>query len=97
MATYTELYTLKSNADLQQRTVIAVMEWAEDKLSTGTPIEIMAASQILRNPDSWGKAIFHAVLMDMKDQTVATIEAATDTQILTSVTNAMAEWDLSQL
>ena len=86
MATYQELFGLRTNSELQNKIAVAVTVAAQAKLA-GTPTSAQAAWAIgvLNNPSGAAAAVINAVLAANKASSAATILAATDATIQSSV------------
>ena len=86
MATYTELYGLRTNSELQDKIAVAVVIAAEEKLS-GTPsaAEAAWARGVVQNPGGTAKAAINLVLAANKAATSTAILAATDAAIQANV------------
>jgi len=86
MATYLELFDLRTDATLQNKVAVATTIAAEAKL-TGTPTAAEAAwaLRVLQNPASYAGTIINAVLAANKAATTTAILAATDAAIQANV------------
>ena len=91
MATYTELFTLASDATLKQKVQVAMFVTAleiiaEDPKTVPFNEERRRwATRVLRDADTNSRDMLQAVLADNRAATVAQINAATDDAIKTSV------------
>lgn len=92
MATYAELYDLRSNAALKNRVAIAVMVKAQALLAGASPTaaQVAWAANAIRDPDGKASQLYPYVLAANAAATVAQINAATDAAIQSSV-NAAAD------
>lgn len=86
MATYLELYALKSDDELRNRVSVAVVVAAQALLA-GTPTVAQAqwAAKVFNNPKAEGAKALMAVLAANKNATAAQIGAVTDSAIQTQV------------
>ena len=86
MATYAELYDLRSDSDLQDKIAVACVIAAEAKLS-GTPsaAEATWAKSVLASPGGTANSVINAVLAANKGIAAATILAASDASIQANV------------
>lgn len=90
MATYTELYALATDSVLLEKISVAVAVTVETVRNESASTayhdrRIRWASGAIRDPEGMARALIWALLAQYKDQDVATIQAATDTQIQTAV------------
>jgi len=91
MATYTELFDLKSNDALKNKITVAVVVKANALISAVTPTasEITWADNVLSNPSIESSRLINYVLAANKSATVAQISSATDSAIQTNVDEAV--------
>lgn len=94
MATYAELYTLRSNSDLRNKVRIAVMVAAEtirteDSGTVNHANRLVWAKTVFQSPDSLADQLFPAVLATNKGQSVVDIEGASDAVIQANVDAAV--------
>lgn len=94
MATYLELFGLKYDSDLQDRTAAAVMIAAETIRSDEAPPANQAArlawaARVMANPKAEAERMLWAVLAVNKDATVAQITGASDAALQTQVDAAV--------
>jgi len=92
MATYTELYSLRSDSALRNRVMVACIVSAEAVMAEidTTPNHanrLLWAASVFANPTTESMRMFMAVLAANKDATISIIQTATDTQIQTNVDN----------
>ena len=87
MATYLELFTLKSDSALQDRTAVAVAIKAQGLLDSATPsiAQVTWANEALENPVSKAGALLNYVLAANNGLTVAQIQSASDSALQTNV------------
>lgn len=86
MATYEELYDLRSNTLLRNKVAVAVVVAAEAKL-TGTPTAAEAkwARSVVANPNNAANETLNLVLAANKDIAAGAISSASDTAIQSNV------------
>lgn len=86
MATYTELYDLRSNSELRNKVAVAVVVAAQAKLA-GSPsaAEAAWARGVSASPNHTAEAVINLILAANKDLTVSAITGATDTAIQSNV------------
>lgn len=86
MATYTELYNLKTEDELRNRVTVAVLIAANNLLG-GTPTadEQKWAAAVFGAPDGQGRVAFQAVIAANSGLTTAQITGASDAAIQTNV------------
>lgn len=94
MATYAELYDLRSNSDLRNKVLVACAVAAElIRLEAGaTPNHanrLLWAKQVFANPDPVAATMLQAVLAQNRTLTSAQIVGASDAAIQTAVNNAV--------
>ena len=94
MATYSELYGLQSNHDLQQRVAVAIVIAAdtiraEDVATTNHANRMIWAKGAFGNAKGLAPDVLMALLAANKDANVAAIEGATDAAIQTAVDNVV--------
>lgn len=91
MATYAELYNLRSDTALRNKVRVAVAKKAQALVDLATPTQgqLAWASQALTNPDAVADQIFNYVLVVNSAATAAQIQAATDAAIQTNVNAAV--------
>jgi hypothetical protein len=93
MATYPELFDLRTSSDLQNRIAVAVIIKAEAYITAATPTadQLAWASRVLTPGQTISEArkLLHYLLGANKDNTVAQITGATDAQIQTEVDMAV--------
>ena len=95
MATYTELYSLMSGqSELKNKITVAVIVAAEsirneDVGTTNHANRLIWASQAFLSPSSMAEKMLMAVLASNKDQTVSTINSASDEILQTCVNNVI--------
>lgn len=89
MATYQELFDLRSNSDLRNKVAVACVKKAQALLD-GTPTtdQVAWASSTLASPIAQADKIFAYVLAANSAATVAQITSATDAAIQTNVDTA---------
>lgn len=90
MATYTELYDLRSDSSLLNRITVAAVVKAQSLIDGGTPTvdEITWANNTIMNPRDVAESLINYVLAANKAASVATIQGASDSAIQTNVDNA---------
>ena len=91
MATYPELFALRSNSDLQDRSAVAVVKKAQVILDSATPTiaAVTWANEALQNPASKAGLLLNYVLAANSTLTVAQIESASDSALQTNVDAAV--------
>lgn len=94
MATYAELYDLRSNSALRNKIAVACVIAAEairteDGGTANHANRLLWAKGAFANPDFEAGRIMTAVLAQNASATVAQITSATDATILTAVQNAI--------
>ena len=94
MATYSELYELRSNANLLNRTATACMIAAlavmyEDEQTALHAQRVKWAVSVFQSPETWAQTVLRVVLAAVKDSTTAQILAATDTAIQNQVNGSI--------
>lgn len=92
MATYVELYTLRSDATLLQRisTALTVATNTIRLEAINVPNHsnrVAWAQQVIRDPDTFAQRTLSLLLAINKDSSVAQIQGVTDTVIQTAVDN----------
>lgn len=90
MASYQELYDLRSNTDFSNKIAVAVVVKAQALISGGTPTtdELTWASKALSNPHTKAQELWGYVVAANKNATIQQIIDATDTAIQTNVDEA---------
>ena len=83
MATYDELYALRSNTALRNRIRVAVTKKAQALIALAAPsnAQLVWARDALNSPESKADAIFAYLLAANSAATVSQIETATDATI----------------
>ena len=91
MATYSDLFDLAGNSELQDKIAVASVV-AAYALLTGSPSasESSWASSVISNPRGTSKSLINAVLAANKDQDVSTILGASDSAIQNAVDSVVA-------
>lgn len=94
MATYLELYDLRTNSALRNRIAIACMVAAEairveNVAVTNHANRMIWAKAVFSNPDQAAERMLMALLAQNNALSVATITGATDAQIQTIVASAV--------
>lgn len=90
MATYTEIYTLRTSnglVPLSQKieVALAIKANAFAKLPVSTPEQKAFAVAALRNPGEYQGLVLNYILAEYNTQPVAVITGATDAQVQTAV------------
>lgn len=87
MATYQELFDLRSNSGLRNKVAVACVKKAQALLELTPPTadQVAWASSTLANPIAQADKIFAYVLAANSSFTVAQIQGAADTAIQTNV------------
>lgn len=87
MATYVELYDLRSNPTLLHKVTVAVVKKAQTLLDAATPSAnaLAWAKKALDNPPGVAQFLFYYVLAANSAASVAVILAASDATIQTNV------------
>jgi len=88
MASYLEIRTLVgSNADLRNRTTVAVMVSVNQLIREPAPTaaDRAFAQVVINNPDAYGRKVLNLVLAEFNELSVAVIENATDATLQTAV------------
>ena len=87
MASYSELFDLKSNTDLRNKVAVAVQVSAQAIMIESPPVEKRArwAQRAIDNPIDEAVKVFALVLAANKDATVSQIESAADSAIQANV------------
>lgn len=90
MATYSDLYNLRNNSDLQNKIRVAVIVKAQ-QLIDGTPTanQLAWARTAIASPDSVAGELLNYVLAANKASSVAAIQGASDNAIQTNVDAAV--------
>jgi hypothetical protein len=98
MATYAELYSLRSDSSLRNKVAVAVVIAAEGKL-TGTPTaeEAAWAVSVISSPNNAARMVTNLVLASNKDTPVANILSASDSVIQTNVDSVIAGLILGEI
>lgn len=91
MATYAELYDLRSNSALLNRIVVATTIKAQLLIDLATPTadQIAWASTAISNPEDKAGELFNYVLAKNSTLTVSQINAATDSAIQNQINAAV--------
>lgn len=91
MATYAELYDLRSNSALLNRVTVAITIKAQLLIDEAAPTvdELAWAAAAIVNPHSKATELFNYVLAKNSTLTKAQIEAATDTAIQNQINAAV--------
>ena len=94
MATYTELYHLRSNAALRNRVAIAIgvaadLVRSESAATANHAARLSWASRAINNPDGEAPRVLLAVLAQNKDLTISQITSANNAALQTGVNNAI--------
>ena len=87
MATYTELYNLKSDSSLRNRVAVAITIKSKDIIALETPTQDQKnwATKAITNPAEQADKIYNYLLADNASATVSQIQSATDAAIQTKV------------
>lgn len=87
MATYAELYDLRSDSGLRNKVAVAVAIKAQTILDLASPTnaQVVWASAAIANPVTKADALLNYVLAANKSATVSQIQGATDSTIQTNV------------
>lgn len=91
MATYEELYSLRSDSNLRNKVAVAVAKKAQTLLDQTTPssAEVAWADSALMNPVSKADYLLNYVLAANSDATAGQITSASDAAIQTNVNAAV--------
>lgn len=94
MATYSELYAVSGNSTLptlEKQIMVALMIKANviAKLASPTAPQKDFARTALGDPSIYRQTVMNYILAEYNTATVATIAAATDTQVQTAVNSAV--------
>ena len=91
MATYVELFDLRSDDALRNKIAVACVVKAADLIDGATPTtaEITWANEAIQSPLSKAEAIMNYVLAANKAGTVAQIQGASDSAIQANVDTAV--------
>jgi hypothetical protein len=91
MATYSELYGLRTNTDLRNKIAVACVVKATAYLDEATPTadEVAWANTTISNPLTMADKIMSYVLAANKSATTSQITSATDAAIQTNVDAAV--------
>lgn len=91
MATYAELYDLRSDSSLRNKVAVAVAIKAQSLLDGGSPTsaQVTWAGEALRNPVGKAGELLNYVLAANNDATAGQITSATDAAIQTNVNAAV--------
>lgn len=95
MATYTELYSLMiGQSELKNKITVAIIVAAEsirneDEATANHANRLIWASQAFLNPSNMAEKMLMAVLASNKDETVSTINSASDEILQTCVNNVI--------
>lgn len=95
MATYAELLTAAANAALRDKVKVAVIVAAagvraEAWDTPGHGARLSWAKRAFADPDTEATRMLWALLAEFKDLPIAAITGATDAQVQTAVSNAVA-------
>jgi len=92
MATYMELFGLRSDSDLQDKVLVAVVKTAQTLLDGETPTaaEVEWASAAIESPKAKADALLNYVLAKNSGVEVGAISGASDATIQTAVDAAVA-------
>lgn len=95
MATYAELLTAAGNAGLRDKVKVAVivaaaLVRAEDPNTPDHGARLHWAKRAFADPDAESTRMLWALLAEFRDSPVAAITGATDAQVQTAVSNAVA-------
>lgn len=87
MATYKEIYDLRSNSDLRNKIAVAVLVKAQALLDLTTPTakQVTWAKDAIGNPDAVAATLLNYLLAKNVALTTAQISAATDAAIQSAV------------
>lgn len=91
MATYLELFALRSNSDLIDKITVAVVKKAQSLLDGGAPTaaEVAWANDAIQSPVEKAKTLTNYVLAANSGLTTGQITSATDAAIQTNVDSAV--------
>ena len=91
MATYLELFDLRTNSSLKNKVVVAVTKKAQALLDLATPTagQVTWANEAIFDPTGKASMLLNYVLAANSGQTVANIEGASDSAIQTNVDAAV--------
>ena len=91
MATYSELYALKSHDVLMHNVFVAIIKKAQSllDLTTPSPDQVKWANNAISNPNSMGNKILFYILAANSGLTTLQITSATDAAIQTNVNSAV--------
>jgi hypothetical protein len=91
MATYMELFALRSNSDLQDKVSVAVAKKAQTLLDGETPsaAAVAWAQEAIQSPKTKADALLNYVLVKNSELTAAQISGAADSAIQTNVDAAV--------
>ena len=91
MATYTDIYNLRSDSGLRNKVAVAVIKKAQNLLDGGTPTpnEVAWSSNAIGNANQQAEKILSYVLAANSGSTVTAIKGATDAAIQTNVDKAV--------
>jgi hypothetical protein len=91
MATYSEIFELKSNSELRNKISVACVKKAQLLLDLATPTanQVAWASSTISNPNLQAEKIMNYVLVANGSATVSQINGATDTTIQNNVNAAV--------
>lgn len=91
MATYAELYDLRTNSALKNKITVAVGVKAAAILDAGTPTaaQVAWAKEAIENPASKADALLNYLLASNASATTGQITGATDSAIQTKVNTAV--------
>lgn len=101
MATYSELFALRQNADLLNRvavacTIAALAIMTEDAATELHAQRVKWAVAVFQSPETWAQSMIRVVLASVSTATLAQITGATDASIQAQV-NASINLFASQL
>lgn len=91
MATYLEIFGLRSNSDLQEKVAVAVVKKAQALLDGATPTaaEVAWANAAIKDPVGEADSLLNYVLAANSAATVSAITGATDAAIQSNVDTAV--------
>lgn len=86
MASYTELFALRTNDDLRNRVAVATVKAAQGLLdATPTTADAVFAARVFQNPTAFADRVLWSVLAANSSLTVVQIEGASDAAIQSAV------------
>lgn len=91
MATYLELYALRSNSELQDKVAVAAVKKAQSLIDAASPTaaQVAWAKEAIESPRDKALALLNYVLAANSTLSVAQIQGATDAAIQTNVNAAV--------